>query len=195
MMMTDCSHPSCLIEKCQNLDNLWQESFCFNFRNYFPVRYWRYSPGADNYRILEQEETRFWKFIINYNMAIKWVSPGLHLPSLAVIVCSCWRALVKGRYSVIIIIKLEVNLKMTGWSKFAHTSGSIKLETFHECLKLEAVTPSVPVSVPGPGSLGHSVLVSSELSQTRLGPSQNQSKLSIFLMSVFRQTGLRNITG
>ena len=31
--MTDCSHPSYLIEKCQNLDNLWQESFCFNFRN------------------------------------------------------------------------------------------------------------------------------------------------------------------
>ena len=66
---------------------------------------------------------------------------------------------------------------MTGWSKFAHTSGSIKLETFHECLKLEAVTPSVPVSGPGPGSLGR-VLVSSELSQTRLGPARARVKTS-----------------
>ena len=96
---------------------------------------------------------------------------------MAVIVCRCWRALVRGRYSVIIIIKLEVNLKMTGWSKFAHTSGSIKLETFHECLKLEAVTPSVPVSGPGPGSLGR-VLVSSELGQTRLGPARARVKTS-----------------
>lgn len=43
--------------------------------------------------------------------------------------------------------------------------GSIKLETFHECSKLEAVAPSVPVS--GPALPAHSVLVSSARSQTR----------------------------
>ena len=70
--------------------------------------------------------------------------------------------------------------------------GSIKLETFHECSKLEAVAPSVAVSGPA-----QPVLVSSAQTRTRLGrgPSQNQSKLSIFLMSVFRQTGLRTSQG
>ena len=107
--------------------------------------------------------------------------------------CSCWRALVRGRYGVIIIIKLEVNLKMTGWSKFAHTMDQSNLRHFMNALSWkQSLRQSRCQALLCPA---HPVLVSSAHSQTRTrlgrGPSQNQSKLSIFLMSVFRQTGLR----